>query len=157
MNYSNLDLETRIYDSAWKFLLIILAVCIFLIVCKWKLYTKMNTKGVYSIIPLYNDYTLCKCVMTDRNAGMFFIFNCLPTLIMYFFPDIFEGAFPFAPFAIIGILLFALTINAIIMHCLSKAFGHSDLFTLGLIFLPIIFYPVLALDNSEYLGPKTSL
>ena len=49
---------------------------------------------------------------------------------------------PFVNF-IVGII----TINKI-----SKSFGYGIGFTLGLIFVPLIFYPILAFGRSRYLG-----
>jgi len=40
----------------------------------------------------------------------------------------------------------------IILNELSKSFGKGVGFTLGLIFLPFIFYPILGFDNSQYNG-----
>ena len=40
----------------------------------------------------------------------------------------------------------------IIAHSLSRSFGKDIGFTLGLIFLPFIFYPILAFGNSQYMG-----
>lgn len=36
----------------------------------------------------------------------------------------------------------------------AKSFGKSGGFGVGLLFLPIIFYPILAFGNSEYIGPN---
>jgi hypothetical protein len=35
---------------------------------------------------------------------------------------------------------------------LAKSFGKGALFTLGLVFLPFIFFPVLAFGDAEYKG-----
>jgi hypothetical protein len=43
-------------------------------------------------------------------------------------------------------------IGIIMIHGLSKAFGHGVGFTLGLIFLGFIFMPVLAFGKSKYVG-----
>ena len=38
------------------------------------------------------------------------------------------------------------------MHALSLSFGHGAGFTVGLIFLSLIFYYILAFDSSRYQG-----
>ncbi len=38
-------------------------------------------------------------------------------------------------------------------NLLSLSFGKQVGFTLGLIFLSFIFYPILAFSNAEYIGP----
>lgn len=41
------------------------------------------------------------------------------------------------------------------MYRLSKRFGFDVLFTLGLVFLPFIFYPVLGYGSAVYIAPDT--
>jgi hypothetical protein len=41
-----------------------------------------------------------------------------------------------------------------VLHSVSKNFGHGVGFTLGLIFLGFIFIPILAWGDSQYLGPN---
>ena len=38
-------------------------------------------------------------------------------------------------------------------NMLSKSFGKSEGFTVGLVFLSIIFFPILAFGDAKYLGP----
>jgi hypothetical protein len=38
-------------------------------------------------------------------------------------------------------------------NLLSKSFGKSEGFTVGLILLPFIFYPILGLGDAQYSGP----
>ena len=43
------------------------------------------------------------------------------------------------------------------VNLLAKSFGKSEGFTIGLILLPIIFYPILAFDNSaQYIYGNTN-
>lgn len=42
------------------------------------------------------------------------------------------------------------------VNLLSLSFGKSTGFTLGLLFLPFIFYPILGLGSAEYKGPAGS-
>lgn len=37
---------------------------------------------------------------------------------------------------------------------ISKAFGKSGGFAVGLVLLPLIFFPILAFGNVEYIGPQ---
>jgi hypothetical protein len=41
----------------------------------------------------------------------------------------------------------------ILLHQLSLSFGKDSGFTLGLIFLGFIFYPILGFGDSKYEGP----
>jgi hypothetical protein len=38
-------------------------------------------------------------------------------------------------------------------NLLSKSFGKSEGFTVGLILLPIVFYPILGFGDAKYQGP----
>ena len=39
------------------------------------------------------------------------------------------------------------------INLLSKSFGKDVGFTLGMIFLSFIFYPILGFGDAEYIGP----
>jgi len=40
------------------------------------------------------------------------------------------------------------------INLLSKSFGKSEGFTIGLIIFPFIFYPILGFGSATYLGPS---
>lgn len=88
-----------------------------------KIFKKANRSGISAIIPIYNTFILLEIVNLPK---MYFLLSLIPgvNLIIYF----------------------------IIMFNLAKFFRKSKLFALGLIFLPFIFYPILAFSDSEYIG-----
>ena len=43
----------------------------------------------------------------------------------------------------------------LLMVDLGRVYGRGVAFTLGLIVLPMLFIPLLGVDGSEYLGPRT--
>ncbi len=51
-------------------------------------------------------------------------------------------------------LLFPIVFLIVIYYDLSKSFGHGVGFTLGLIFLSLIFFYILAFGSSTYRGPS---
>lgn len=104
-------------------LFISILIMAFFIFVYWIIFTKAGEEGWKSLIPIYNVYILYK--ITWGN-GLIFLLLLVP----------------FVNF-IVGIL----TINK-----LSKCFGHGLGFTLGLLFLPIIFLPLLAFGDSRYEG-----
>ncbi len=96
----------------------------FFIIVAWKINTKAGKPGWACIVPIYN------MIVTLEIVGK--------------------------PIWWILLLIFPLTapIFAIwITNLLSKSFGKGVGFTLGLLFLPIIFYPILAFGSAEYQGP----
>ena len=104
-------------------LFISILIMAFFIFVYWIIFTKAGEEGWKSLIPIYNIYILYK--ITWGN-GLIFLLLLVP----------------FVNF-IVGII----TINK-----LSKCFGHGLGFTLGLLFLPIIFLPLLAFGDSRYEG-----
>ena len=100
-----------------------LAIIVLGIVAMWKVFEKAGEPGWAAIIPFYNLYVLFK--ITWGN-GWKFLLLLIP----------------------IAIFVFAI----ITMVKLAKAFGKSGGFAVGLIFLSVIFYCILAFDHSEYVG-----
>lgn len=108
------------------FLLFFFVLIIFFIVCRWKVFTKAGKEGWKSIIPIYNIIVMLE--ITKQ-----------PTIwILYFF-------IPFVN------LYFAIKH----LHGLSRAFGKDVGFTVGLLFLPYIFYPILAFGDAKYVYTET--
>ncbi len=99
---------------------------IIIFISLWKIFTKAGQPGWASLIPIYNLVIMLQIIKK-------------PTwwIILYFIP-------------IVNII-----IALIVVHKLSEAFGKGFLFTLGLVFLPIIFYPILGFGNATYSLPVT--
>lgn len=102
-----------------------LFIAIIYIVAQWKIFTKAGKAGWLSIIPILNIYILLKIV---GKPGWWLI------LIM------------FVPFVNIILIIW-------MTNLLSKSFGKNELFTIGLLFFGIIFYPILGFGDAKYLGP----
>lgn len=94
-----------------------------IIISNWKIYEKAGKPGWASIVPIYNQMVLAEI------GGKQSVWGLLP-LIPY-----------------IGIIWTIWLTNR-----MAKSFGKDVGFTLGLIFLPLIFYPILAFGDSEYVG-----
>jgi hypothetical protein len=103
--------------------LVSLVVCVLLIASLWMVFAKAGVAGWKCLIPIYNMYTLYKIAWGN---GWLFLLTFIP----------------FVNFVV----------AIICMHKLSKAFGHGVGFTLGLVCLPYVFYPVLAFGKSQYIG-----
>lgn len=100
------------------------AVIIFIIASMWTIFTKAGEPGWAAIIPIYNIIVLLKIV----GKPVWWIF-------LYLVP-------------IVNIVFAIWTINM-----LSKSFGKDEGYTVGLILLGIVFYPMLAFGEAKYLGP----
>lgn len=94
------------------------------IIAHWKIFTKAGRPGWASLIPIYNWYVLAKIV---GKSGWYLLWFLVP----------------------IANIVVAIKLT----HYLSKSFGKDVGFTLGLIFLSFIFYPILAFGDAKYIGP----
>ena len=104
--------------------LIGLAVGILMIVSYWIVYTKAGKPGWAILIPIYNIIVLLEIV----GKPWWWIFLLLIPIVN-------------------------IVIGIIVIHRVSLSFGKDVGFTLGLIFLSVIFWPILAFSKAKYLGP----
>ena len=111
-------------------LVITTVIAILQLIGMWKVFTKAGEKGWKSLIPIYNVVVLFK------------ISGLSPWLVLVYL----VGIIP-----IIGtIACLALTVYQ--AYCLTKSFGKSGEFTIGLVLLPTIFYMILGFGKAEYIG-----
>lgn len=106
---------------------IYLAIVVLLIVSYWKIYTKAGKPGWACIIPIYSTIVMLQII----GKPWWWIF-------LLFIP--------------VANIVFAIWM----INLLSKSYGKEEGFTVGLIFLPFIFYPILGLGDAKYVGPAGS-
>lgn len=122
------------------------AVLIFSLICYWRIYTKAGEPGWASIVPIYNFYVWCRMIRKPKLFTYFIL--CFGGFLLGSFLVAVSPALSGIITVISGIALMVFAIQMI--HGLSKAFGQDVGFTLGLIFLSIIFLPLLAFGNYSY-------
>lgn len=105
-------------------LLIAFAMAIVCVVAMWKIFVKAGEHGWAALIPFYNFYVMTKITW---GKGWLFLLLLLP----------------------IGNLIFGIFTSI----KLAKVFGKGGGFACGIIFLSIIFLPILAFGSAEYAGP----
>ena len=103
---------------------IMLAFALFLIAAQWKIYQKAGKPGWAVIIPIYNIIILLEIIGKP---------------IWWLFLMLIPG---------VNIVFSVWATNL-----LSKSFGKDEAFTVGLILLSIIFYPILGFGSAQYQGP----
>ena len=103
--------------------LIYMAIVAVLIVSMWKVFSKAGRPGWGSIIPIYNTVLMCQIA---GKPGWW--------VLLYLVP----------------ILNFIIAI--IVSLGIAEKFGKGAGFGLGLAFLSIIFYPILAFGSATYSG-----
>lgn len=90
---------------------------------QWKIFKKAGRQGWESLIPIYNSVIFIKIC----QKPVWWIFLLLIPIVN-------------------------IVIAIMIYHGLSEAFGKTGGFTVGLIFLPFVFFPLLGLSDLKYQG-----
>jgi len=106
------------------FIGICIAIGLIQIISLWRVFEKAGRPGWAAIIPIYNIYVMCKI---GGKRGWWVLLMCIPFL---------------------GIIF-----SVWILNMISKSFGKDEGFTVGLLFLSFIFWPILGFGKSKYLGP----
>jgi hypothetical protein len=127
-------------------LIFVLAILIFFIVVMWKIYTKAGQPGWAVLVPIYNIYVYTQII---KRPGWWLLVYLAPYLVSALLP---------LNLAWIGLILMLVILVISIMdtHRLSTAFGQGAGFTVGLILLGIVFYPILAFGSATYGGGNLS-
>lgn len=110
------------------FMLIFFALFILIIASIWKTFRKAGQPGWASIIPIYSIVVLLHIVKKP-----------IWWVVLMFIPFV------------------NIVITIIVVHNLSKVFGKGAGFTIGMIFLPFIFYPILGFGKATYQLPFSPL
>ncbi|MBB6236646.1 hypothetical protein HDC90_001258 [Pedobacter sp. AK013] len=107
--------------------IVYLAVIVIAIVGMWKTFEKAGKPGWAAIIPIYNVIVLIEIIGKPMIWVLWLLIPCVN--------------FVFGIWAI---------------NLLSKSFGKSEGFTVGLIIFPYIFWPILGFGDAKYLGPSAA-
>ena len=126
-------------------LIVSCAFALLMISSLWKIFTKAGKPGWAAIIPIYSIYVLVQIV----GAPMWW-------LVLLLLPIL--GSFVALPAILTTLIsLMGLVFGLMTLYRLAKVFGHGFGFMLGLIFLPFIFYPILAFGKSMYRAPTGAM
>ncbi len=96
------------------------ALSIFMIICMWKVFTKLGKPGWAALIPFYNIYVMCKIV---GKAWWHVLLFLVPVANIYAMFVLYDG--------------------------IAKKFGKTTGFTIGMMFLPFVFFAILAFSKNE--------
>ncbi|GAB7024982.1 DUF5684 domain-containing protein [Geotalea toluenoxydans] len=106
-----------------KILLFLLVFTLLIVISMWVVYVKTGQPGWHSIIPIYNMYVL----MEISGKPWWWMF-------LLFIP-------------VVGFIIYLLA-----MLSLAQRFGRGVVYGLGLFFLPMFFFPMLAFGGAQYEG-----
>ena len=160
-NYSSstaaADAIMGLFGAATVLILIIsiivaLILCVFIVICNWKIMEKAGEDGWKALIPYYNYFVMSEISMTK------------PTFLVVFFVFLggalicFLGCIPYIGFLFASIAGLIMTVaNGILNFSLAKSFGKEVGFCVLSIFFPPIVRAILAFGGSEYTGDKVSI
>jgi hypothetical protein len=107
------------------FFLFYIGIMALMIISMWKIFVKANKPGWAAIVPFYNSYVMVEIAKKPTWwFGMMFV--------------------PLANFVFI----------IMIINGMVKSFGKSEGFTVGVIFLPYVFFPILAFGDAKYIDSE---
>lgn len=105
-------------------LLVYVALLALMLVSFWVVFTKMGQSGWGGIIPILNWVVIAKLGGREWWWGLLTIIPCIGFVVLI-----------------------------ILWNDLAKLFGKGVGWTIGLIFLPFVFVPMLAFGSAQYQGP----
>lgn len=140
-------------------MIISIGLCVLMIVANWQIMKKANEPGWVSLIPVYGTYKLYDICRANKYFWGSIIASVGPVILMMIMgatvASSFDGGSAVA--AVFSVICMIAVVAAWIytVYCLvrfnnnlAKAFGKGAGFTVGLLFLPVIFYPILAFSST---------
>ena len=107
-----------------SFFFFVFFIWLFYIIAYWKVFEKAGQPGWATLIPIYSAIVFLRII---GKPWWWILLFCIPVVNIVF-------------------LIWAINL-------LSKSFGQSEGFTIGLIVLGIVFVPLLGFGRYQYIGP----
>ncbi len=104
-----------------------LAVIAILVIGMWKVFEKAGKPGWAAIVPIYNFIVLIEIVGKPMIWVLWLLIPCVNFVFIIW-----------------------------LYNLVSKSFGKSEGFTVGMILFPYIFWPILGFGDAKYLGPSAA-
>lgn len=172
--YNPYAYEAGFYMGSSIMPMLSLAIQILTLVALCKTYAKLGLAWWSALIPVYNVYVLAKKLWDDKNTKIMLwlniaVFALAVIAVFMFLPLIVQTMFAVSSttaryaegigataflmilsyLAMLGCVIALLVWEIRLYSRLSKKFGHGDGFTVGLLFLPVIFFSILAFSAQE--------
>lgn len=103
------------------------AISILVIASMWKVFVKAGKPGWAAIIPIYNTYIMIEIVGKPSIWLLWCLIPCVNIVFVIWLTNL-----------------------------ISKSFGKDEGFTVGLLLLGVIFWPILGFGGAKYLGPSAA-
>jgi len=104
-----------------------LAVIAILVIGMWKVFEKAGKPGWAAIVPIYNFIVLIEIVGKPMIWVLWLLIPCVNFVFIIW-----------------------------LYNLVSKSFGKSEGFTVGMVLFPYIFWPILGFGDAKYLGPSAA-
>lgn len=130
-----------------------LVIVFILIVTNWRIYTKAGQPGWASIVPIYQLFVLMDIIRKPRSwAVIILVLGVAQSILTAMQPGANSDRDPNMLISLIqlGVGIASIYFTVRTFRELARVFGHGVGFTLGLMFLPFLFYPILAFGGSQY-------
>lgn len=112
------------YQLSSGFIVAMLIMWLIVVAAMWRVFEKAKQPGWAAIIPIYNIYIMTRIA---GKPGYWTLLIFIPIVNI-----------------VIAIWLY---------NMISKSFGKDEAFTVGLVLLGLIFWPILGFSDAKYLGP----
>lgn len=140
---------------------ILLGLVALMLVAMWNIFVKMGEPGWKSIVPYYSMWTLIERLRKPRSWFWIIAISALIYMVLYSIymfrtatlngaPGGFDPDAMLLLLAMIPVWGVLMVYNIMLYHAMSESFGHGAGFTVGLLFLPVIFLCILAFGSDRF-------
>ena len=109
------------------FVIFYLAIIVVAVAGMWKTFEKAGKPGWAAIIPIYNIYIMIEIVGKPTIWLLWCLIPCVNFVFIIW-----------------------------LYNLISKSYGKTEGFTVGLVLLGFIFWPILGFSSAQYLGPSAA-
>lgn len=130
-------------------IIISLVIAILKLIGTWKMLTKAGESGWKSLIPFYNQWTLCKVA----GISPYWV---LEIIVVSMINSVLNGILGSNVISgILSLIVYANTIYfwVILSISLAKSFGKDTGFGVATVFFSFITYPMMGMGSATYVGP----
>ncbi len=130
-------------------IIIYLVIAILKLIGTWKMLTKAGESGWKSLIPFYNQWTLCKVA----GISPYWV---LEIIVVSMINSVLNGILGSNVISVIlSLIVYANTIYfwVILSISLAKSFGKDTGFGVATVFFSFITYPMMGMGSATYAGP----
>ena len=106
------------------FFVFMLLIVVLMIASTWQVFKKAGHPGWKSLIPIYNIVIMLRIV---KKPWWWILLMLIPYV--------------------------SIVVSVLLTYNLAKTFGKDAWFTVGLVLLPFIFYPILGFGDAKYTAP----